>query len=93
MWFMAIVWVIESKLRKESGAAINGSERAMDFLQYLPQAGDTKDVMNRKLENLETFLKYWGKEWWITADKYIPIFGNNSSIKQTSTSKGQRFYF
>jgi hypothetical protein len=34
----------------------------MDFLQYLPQAGDTNQVMNRKLENLETFLKYWAKE-------------------------------
>jgi hypothetical protein len=29
--------------------------------------------MNRKLENLETFLKYWAKEWWITKDQYIPL--------------------
>lgn len=73
MWFMAIVWVIESKLRKESGAAISWSEWAMDFLQYLPQAWDTEYAMNRKLENLETFLKYWAKEWWITKDQYIPL--------------------
>jgi hypothetical protein len=31
----------------------------MDFLQYLPQAGDTQYAKTRKLENLETFLKYW----------------------------------
>ena len=73
MWFMAIVWVIESKLRKESGAAISWSEWAMDFLQYLPQAWDTEYTMNRKLENLETFLKYWAKEWGITKDQYIPL--------------------
>lgn len=73
MWFMAIVWVVESKLRKESGAAISWSEWALDFLQYLPQAWDTEYTMNRKLENLETFLKYWAKEWGITKDQYIPL--------------------
>ena len=82
MWLMAVVWVIESKLRKESWAAINGAERAMDFLQYLPQAWDTQYSKTRKLENLETFLKYWWKEWGITWKQYIPIF--------TSSSKGKR---
>lgn len=93
MWFMAIVWVIESKLRKESGAAINGSEWAMDFLQYLPQAWDTQQTMNRKLENLETFLKYWAKEWWITNDKYVPIFNYNTISNKSSSTKWKRFYF
>ena len=83
MWLMAIVWVIESKLRKESGAAINGAERAMDFLQYLPQAWDTKYSKTRKLENLETFLKYWGKEWGITWKQYIPIFTSSSNWKRS----------
>jgi hypothetical protein len=92
MWFMAIVWVIESKLRKESGAAINWSERAMDFLQYLPQAWDSNQVMNRKLENLETFLKYWAKEWGITNDKYVPIF-NYNSVGNKSSKAGKRFYY
>lgn len=78
MWLMAVVWVIESKLRKESGAAINGAERAMNFLQYLPQAWDTSYTMNRKLENLETFLKYWAKEGGITAKDYYPIFTSSS---------------
>ncbi len=76
MWFMSIVNVIEQKLRKESWAAINWSERAMDFLQYLPQAWDTEYAMNRKLENLETFLKYWAKEWGITNKEYVPILGS-----------------
>lgn len=83
MWLMSIVWVIESKLRKESGAAINGSERAMDFLQYLPQAWDTQYSKTRKLENLETFLKYWAKEWWITWRLYIPIFTDSSIWKRS----------
>ena len=76
MWFMSIVNVIEQKLRKESGAAINGSERAMDFLQYLPQAGDNEYAMNRKLENLEIFLKYWAKEGGITNKEYVPILSS-----------------
>ena len=73
MWFMSLIWVIESKLRKESWAAIGASEWAMEFLEYLPQAADDQKTMNRKLENLEIFLKYWAKEWGITWKEYIPI--------------------
>ena len=40
---------VEIKLRDESGAAINQSERATNFLQYLPKASDSQYVKNNKL--------------------------------------------
>lgn len=77
-WFLAVIGVIEAKLRKESGAAISEKERKQDFLQYLPMASDTNRLRNYKVERLDDFLKRWAKEGWLTKKDYISIFDLNN---------------
>jgi hypothetical protein len=48
--------------------------------------------MNRKLENLETFLKYWAKEGWITNNQYYPIFDYEKVRNAEQKGKALRFY-
>lgn len=74
MAFIEILWVIETKLREESWARINKNEWKMDFMQYLPEASDSRDKKQEKLENLEDYLRGYAKQWWITAKDYVPIF-------------------
>lgn len=83
--YMAIIWVLETKLREESWARINKSEWNRDFLQYLPEASDNLDRKKEKLTNLENWLRWFAKRWWITADQYVPIFNFDAE-----NSKGKR---
>ena len=76
MAFIDILWIIETKLREESWARINANERKMDFMEYLPEASDSQDMKQHKLENLEEYLRGYAKQWWITAEQYVPIFTN-----------------
>lgn len=72
--YMAILWVIETKLREESWAKINQWEWKQEFLQYLPEASDSIEMKKRKLRSLENYLRGYAKQWWITWDQYIPLF-------------------
>jgi hypothetical protein len=71
---LAIIWVLETKLRDESWARINKNEWKQDFLQYLPASSDSLDRKKYKLRNLENYLRSYAKRWSITADEYIPVF-------------------
>jgi hypothetical protein len=33
-------------------------------------------MKQQKLENLEDYLRGYAKQWWITAEQYVPIFTN-----------------
>ena len=72
--YMAILWVIETKLREESWAKINQWEWKQEFLQYLPEASDSMELKKRKLRSLENYLRGYAKQWGITWDQYIPLF-------------------
>ena len=72
-WFQDIMRAVEIKLRDESWAAINKSERATNFLLYLPKATDTDYVKNKKLQRLEEYIRRLGTEAWINSQEYIPL--------------------
>lgn len=72
--FMAILGVIETKLREESWAKINQWEWRQEFLQYLPEASDNEEMKKRKLRSLDNYLRWYAKKWGITWDQYIPLF-------------------
>lgn len=72
-WFQDIMRAVEIKLRDESWAAINKSERATNFLLYLPKATDTDYVKNKKLQRLEEYIRRLGTEAWINSKEYIPL--------------------
>lgn len=49
--------LINSILRKESGAAISQSEFDNAYAQYLPRPGDSPDVLSQKKQNRDTVLQ------------------------------------
>ena len=72
-WFQEMMRAVEIKLRDESGAAINRSERATNFLLYLPKATDTQYTKERKLARLEEYIRRLGTDAWIDSSSYIPL--------------------
>lgn len=88
--YMAIIGVLESKLREESWARINKSEWNRDFFQYLPDASDSLDRKKEKLTNLENWLRGFAKKWWITAGEYIPIFDFDNEVKSSGKKVQKR---
>lgn len=72
-WFLTMMRAVEIKLRDESGAAINQSERATNFLQYLPKAWDSDYIKSSKLKNMEQYIRRLGTDAWITSSEYIPL--------------------
>ena len=73
-WFQTILRAVEIKLRAESGAAINESERAMNFLLYLPKASDSAYQKQDKMNKLEEYVRRLGTQAWINSKEYIPLF-------------------
>ena len=72
-WFLTMMRAVEIKLRDESWAAINQSERATNFLLNLPKAADTDYVKSSKLERLWEYVRRLGTDAWITSKEYIPL--------------------
>ena len=72
-WFRKMVRAIQIKLRDESWAAINKSERATDFLLFLPKASDSKALKESKLRDMEEYLRRMGTDAWINSKEYIPL--------------------
>jgi len=72
-WFQEMMRAVEIKLRDESWAAINRSERATNFLLYLPKATDTEYNKQRKLSRLEEYIRRLGTDAWIDSSSYIPL--------------------
>ena len=72
-WFRKMVRAIQIKLRDESWAAINKSERATDFLLFLPKASDSKALKESKLRDMEEYLRRMGTDAWINSKQYIPL--------------------
>ena len=72
-WFQEMMRAVEIKLRDESWAAINRSERATNFLLYLPKATDTQYTKQRKLARLEEYIRRLWTDAWITSSEYIPL--------------------
>ena len=72
-WFQEMMRAVEIKLRDESWAAINRSERATNFLLYLPKATDTQYNKERKLARLEEYIRRLGTDAWIDSSSYIPL--------------------
>lgn len=72
-WFQEMMRAVEIKLRDESWAAINRSERATNFLLYLPKATDTQYTKERKLARLEEYIRRLGTDAWIDSSSYIPL--------------------
>ena len=87
--YVAIIWVLETKLREESWARINKNEWSRDFMQYLPEASDSTDRKKYKLTSLENWLRWFAKKWWITADEYVPIFDFNITSSTANSNKGK----
>ena len=75
-WFLTLMRLTEIKLRDESWAAINQWEWWTNFMQYMPQAWDTKSTINHKMQNLEQYVRRIATECWITSKQYIPLFEN-----------------
>lgn len=76
--FLTMMRAVEIKLRDESWAAINQSERATNFLQYLPKAWDSEYIRKTKLKNMEQYIRRLGTDAWISSEEYIPLnLGNN----------------
>lgn len=73
-WFLTLMRAVEIKLRDESGAAINKSEWATNFLLNLPKAADTEYVKNDKLWRLEEYIRRLGTDAWISSKEYIPLY-------------------
>lgn len=82
-WFQDIMRAVEIKLRDESWAAINRSERATNFLLYLPKATDTYYVKNKKLQRLEEYIRRLGTEAGIDSVSYIPLNLGKSKPRST----------
>lgn len=92
--YIAIIWVLENKLREESWARINQNEWNQDFMQYLPEASDNLDRKKEKLTLLENWLRWFAKKWGITAKEYVPIFNfdNESSEGKKISKRTSRIY-
>ena len=75
-WFLKVLRAVEIKLRDESGAAINESERATNFLQYLPKASDSTKMKAQKMKDLEEYIRRLGTSAWINSQEYVPLFNN-----------------
>ena len=75
-WFLTLMRLVEIKLRDESWAAINQWEWWTNFMQYMPQAWDSKSTINHKMQNLEQYVRRIATECWITSKQYIPLFEN-----------------
>lgn len=73
-WFLTLMRLCEIKLRDESWAAINQWEWGTNFMQYMPQAWDSKSTINHKMQNLEQYVRRIATECWITSKQYIPLF-------------------
>lgn len=63
--------LVEIKLRRESWAAINKSEWMWNFSNYLPQAGQSAELMFKRLKSLENDSVPWLLPT-VYRDKYIP---------------------
>ena len=87
--YVAIIWVLETKLREESWARINKNEWSRDFMQYLPEASDDAERKKWKLTSLENWLRWFAKMWWITADEYVPIFDFSTTSSTSNSNKGK----
>jgi len=72
-WFRKMVRAIQIKLRDESWAAINKSERATDFLLFLPKASDSQEQKLSKLNDMEEYLRRMGTDAWINSKEYIKL--------------------
>ena len=72
--FQDIMRVIEIKLRDESGAAINQWEWWTDFMLYMPQAWDSKEVIKWDMERMEEYIRRMAMAAWITSKEYQPLF-------------------
>lgn len=75
-WFLKVLRAVEIKLRDESGAAINESERATNFLLYLPKPSDSKNMKIQKMKDMEEYIRRLGTTAWINSKEYIPLFSN-----------------
>lgn len=84
MWFLKILRAVEIKLRDESWAAINDSERATNFLEYLPKPSDSKANKKEKMFMMEEYVRRLGTTAWINSKEYIKLFGNGSSSSKRS---------
>lgn len=71
--FRKMVRAIQIKLRDESWAAINKSERATDFLLFLPKASDSQYLKESKLRDMEEYLRRMWTDAWIDSKHYIPL--------------------
>lgn len=52
-----LLYLVEKKLRKESGAAISSSEWKSNFEMMLPRAYEDIDVMRSKLQNWDNVIR------------------------------------
>lgn len=75
-WFLKVLRAVEIKLRDESWAAINESERATNFLQYLPKPSDSKNMKVQKMKDMEEYIRRLATTAWINSKEYIPLFTN-----------------
>lgn len=80
--------MVEQKLRKESGAAINSSERAMDFQLFLPMIWESEDLRRKKLEAWDDIIYRDFSSAWLTQDQYIPLFQAQKSSPQRTIFGG-----
>ncbi len=70
-----LVQLVEVKLRKESWAAINSSERLTNFEMFLPQAWETTSYQRDKMASRDSLiLRNLRSAWLSSVNNYIPIF-------------------
>lgn len=70
-----LMQLVEVKLRKESWAAINSSERLTNFEMFLPTAWDTNDTMRDKMKTRDSLiLRNLRSAWLPSVSLYVPIF-------------------
>lgn len=74
-----LVQLVEVKLRKESWAAINSSERLTNFEMFLPSAWESTAYQWEKMKSRDALiLRNLRSAWLSTIDDYIPVFSTQA---------------
>lgn len=87
-WLLAVMRLIQIKLRDESGAAINQWEWSTDFNLYLPKPWDTSKTKYQKIHKMEEFVRAMAVKCWMPSTKYVQLF----PVELEDTQKWKRFY-
>jgi hypothetical protein len=70
-----LMQMVEVKLRKESWAAINSSERLSNFSLFLPQPWESNALQREKMKSWDALiLRNLRSAWLPSVNQYVPIF-------------------